>query len=289
MMRGTHLMILMAGLALGVSVQFSMAGTITVCLDGSCDFTDPAAAAESAMSGDTVEIAAGTYLLENTVGFGHNGLVAQVTIRGAVDSDGQPATVLDGQGALIPLGTVYADNVVFENLVITNGYGDYGGGSRFIASNDVVVRNCHFVGNHADWNGGGVRLSLDTTLTLIDCVISGNTADHPQWGGQSYGAGVHNSGATVNLQRTRVCGNVESANPGQQVSGSPPVNQGGCIEDDCNVCNTADLADLDFNGSIDVVDLLILLDSWAGSGTADIDNSGVVDVADVLLLLSRWS
>ncbi len=263
----------------------SMADTITVCLNGSCDYSNPAEAANAAVPGDVIEVAAGTYYLEESVSL----LGEQITMRGAVDSYGQPATVFDGQGLLIPLAAGWADQCVIENLVITNGYGDYGGGSRFIASNDVVVRNCHFVGNHADWNGGGVRLSLDTTLTLIDCVISGNTADHPQWGGQSYGAGVHNSGATVNLQRTRVCGNVESANPGQQVSGSPPVNQGGCIEDDCNSCNTTDQADLDFNGSIDVVDLLLLLDSWAGSGIADIDNSGVVDVADVLLLLSRWS
>jgi len=284
-MRGTRSIIFMAGLVLSGFMQSSMADTITVCLDGTCDYSNPTEAANAAVPGDVVEIAAGTYLLEEPV----ESYGVQMTIRGAVDSSGEPATILDGQGALIVLGTVGADQAVFENLVITNGYGDYGGGASFTASTGVTVRNCHFVGNHANWNGGGVRLSLDTTLTLIDCVISGNTADHPQWGGQSYGAGVHNSGATVNLQRTRVCGNVESANPGQQVSGSPPVNQGGCIEDDCNVCNTTDLADLDFNGSIDVVDLLLLLDSWAGSGTADIDNSGVVDVADVLLLLSRWS
>ena len=267
-----------------------MADTITVCPDGSCDFTDPAAAAESAMSGDTVEIAAGTYLLENSVGFGANGPVANVTIRGAVDSDGQPATVLDGQGLLIPLGTVYADQVSFENLVITNGYGDYGGGSRFVASSDVVVRNCHFVNNHADWDGGGVRLSLQTTLTLVDCVVSGNTADHPEWGGQSRGAGVLISDAMLTLERTRVCGNYESLNPGNQVHGGPPALFGSCIIEECDdSCETTHPADLDFNGSIDVVDLLLLLDNWAGSGSGDIDASGVVDVADVLLLLARWS
>ena len=282
-------MAVMTGLVLGGIVASSPADTITVCPDGSCDFTDPAAATESAMSGDTIEIAAGTYLLENTVGFGANGPVANVTIRGAVGSDGQPVTVLDGQGLLIPLGVVYADQALIENLVITNGYGDYGGGSRFIASPNVTVRNCHFVGNHANWNGGGVRLSLDTTLTLVDCVISDNTADHPQWGGQSYGAGVHNSDAAVTLVRTRVCENVESADPGRQVSGVQPENLGGCIEDDCNSCNTTDQADLDFNGSVDVVDLLLLLENWSGSGSGDIDASGVVDVADVLLLLSRWS
>ena len=284
-MRGTRSIIFMAGLVLSGFMQSSMADTITVCLDGTCDYSNPTEAANAAVPGDVVEIAAGTYLLEESV----ESYGVQLTIRGAVDSSGEPATILDGQGALIVLITVAADQAVFENLVITNGYGDYGGGSHFISSSDVVVRNCHFLGNHADWDGAGVRLSQDTTLTLIDCEITGNTADHPTWPGQSRGAGVHNSGATVILERTRVCGNLESADPGRQVSGSSPVNQGGCIEDDCNSCNTTDQADLDFNGSIAVMDLLLLLDNWAGSGSGDIDASGVVDVADVLLLLSRWS
>ena len=265
-----------------------MAETITVCPDGSCDFTDPAAAAASAVSGDVVEIAAGTYLLENTVGFGANGPVTDVTIRGAVDSDGQPATVLDGQGALIPLATVYADQVLFENLIITNGYGEYGAGSRFIASSDVVVRNCHFVNNHADWDGGGVRLSLQTTLTLVDCLISGNTADHPRWPGQSRGAGALISNATLTLERTRVCGNFESANPGQQIVGVP-VNLGGCVTDDCDACVITNPADLDGDGLVNGVDLAILLASWGRNGAGDLDADGLVNGIDLAILLGAWN
>ena len=278
-----------ATLAVATVVSGSMAETITVCPDGSCDFTDPAAATASAVSGDVIEVAAGTYLLDTNVGFGSNGPIAQVTLRGAVDSDGEPATILDGQGALIPLATLYADQVVFENLVITNGYAEYGGGSRFIASSDVIVRNCHFVGNHADWNGAGVRLSLDTTLTLVDCEITDNTADHPTWPGQSYGAGIHNGGGTVILERTRVCGNVESSDPGRQVTGGEPVNVGGCITDDCDVCEITDLnADLNSDGRVGVEDLLIVISSWGGSGSADIDGDGTVGVTDLLVVISAW-
>ena len=265
--------------------QVASADTITVCPDGSCDFTDPAAAAASAVSGDVVEIAAGTYLLEEPVAL----ITQQVTIRGAVDSYGEPATILDGQGALIVLGAVYADQAVFENLVITNGYGDYGGGSRFIASSDVVVRNSRFLGNHADWDGAGVRLSLNTTLTLIDCEITGNTADHPTWPGQSRGAGVHNSGATVILERTRVCGNLESTDPGRQVTGDDPVNLGGCITDDCDSCEINEVdADLDSDGSVGVNDLLLVIASWGESGSADIDGDGTVGVTDLLAVISAW-
>ena len=270
-------------------VQAASADTITVCLDGSCDFADPSVAANVAVSGDVIEVAAGTYLLEDTVGFGANGPVAEVTIRGAVDSYGEPATILDGQGALITLATLYADQVVFENLVITNGYAEYGGGSRFIASSDVVVRNCHFVGNHADWNGAGVRLSLDTTLTLVDCEITGNTADHPTWPGQSYGAGVHISGGTLTLERTRVCGNVESSYPGRQVTGGEPVNLGSCITDDCDSCEVSGSEDLNFDGSVGIDDLLIVIASWGGSGSADIDGDGTVGVTDLLAVISAWN
>lgn len=263
----------------------SMADTITVCPDGSCDFTDPAAASASAVSGDVIEIAAGTYFLEESVAF----ITPQVTVRGAVDSYGEPATILDGQGALIPLGIAYADQAVFENLVITNGYGDYGGGSRFVASSDVVVRNCHFVGNHADWNGAGVRLSLNTTLTLVDCEITGNTANHPTWPGQSYGAGIHNSGGTVVLERTRVCGNVESSDPGRQVTGDEPVLVGGCITDDCDSCEIDEMdADLNSDGIVGVNDLLIVIASWGESGSADIDGDGTVGVTDLLVVISLW-
>ena len=268
------------------------ADTITVCLDGSCDFTDPAAAAASAVSGDVIEIAAGTYLLEEGVGF----ITPQVTVRGAVDAYGEPATILDGQGSFLVLGVGYADQAVFENLVITNGYGDYGGGARFIASDDIVVRNCHFRNNHANWDGGGLRMSLDTTLTLVDCEITGNTADHPTWPGQSRGAGANVAGATLTLVRTRVCGNVESSYPGRQITGvneSDLLGFGACIEDICNGCVTTDPADINFDGIVDGADLGLMLSAWGvctdGICVGDLSGDGMVNGADLGLLLSAFN
>ena len=279
---------LITAVALSLLATTTVADTITVCPDGSCDFTDPAEAASLAVPGDVIEIAAGIYPLEETVSV----LGSQITVRGAVDAYGQPATILDGQGSLLLLGVVYADQAVIENLVITNGYGDYGGGARFVASNDVVLRNCHFRNNHANWDGGGLRTSLDSTLTLIDCEITGNTADHPTWPGQSRGAGANVAGATLNLVRTRVCGNVESSDPGRQITGvneSDLVGSGACIQSDCDVCFTTDLADLNFDGTVNGADVTILLGSWGSSGPADLDGSGTVDGADLTQLLGAWS
>ncbi|MCP4834846.1 MAG: hypothetical protein GY895_08785, partial [Phycisphaera sp.] len=96
------------------------ADTITVCLDGSCDFTDPAAAAHAATSGDVIEIAAGTYLLDEPVVMYGPGF----EIRGAVDGKGRPATILDGQGTGQVLAILLAiqETARVENVVITNGF-----------------------------------------------------------------------------------------------------------------------------------------------------------------------
>ena len=263
------------------------AETITVCPDGACDFTDPAVAVASALPGDVIEIAAGVYLLQESITM----VGDMITVRGAVDDQGEPATILDGQGAVLVMGLVYAPQAVIENVVITNGYGEYGGGARFIASDDVVVRNCHFLGNHADWDGGGLRLSLDTTLTLVDCEITGNTADHPAWPGQSRGAGANVADGTLTLVRTRVCGNVESSDLTRQITGVDEAemsNPGGCIDTDCDACVMSDPADLNSDGVVDGADMTILLGSWGESGPGDLDGNGVVDGGDLPRLLGAW-
>ena len=266
-------------------VGTAFADTTTVCLDGSCDFVDPVTAVANATAGDVIEIAAGTYLLEESVVPG-----AGVTVRGAVDEYGQPATILDGQGAILVMGTVYADDAVFENLVITGGYGEYGGGARFVASSDVILRNCHFRGNHANWDGGGIRMSLDTTLTLSNCEITDNTANHPQWPGQGHGAGIHNSGGTLILEETRVCGNVATGFPSDQISGGGTIDLGSCITSECDTCVTADPADFNRDSVVDGQDLAYLPANWMTSNTtADLNVDGIVSGPDLTALLAAWN
>jgi len=292
------------------SASFAFADTITVCLDGTCDFTDPAEAAKVLLSGDTLEIAAGTYLLEEPLSlYGVN-----AHVRGAVDSGGNPATILDAQGMTQVFASASATGEsVIENLVMTHGYADYGGGI-FISGSGLIFRNCHIRDNHAGFQGGAMFLTNGASLTLIDCKITGNIAEHPKWddngrGGAFWisnstlflidsqvtdnfavtGAGGIGSSATgaVVLERSSVCGNVA---PGAaQVSGGTVTILGGCIEVDCDSCVTTEPADLNFDGSINVTDLLLLIDMWGGTGSADIDSNGVVDVSDLLILIGSWS
>ena len=66
------------------------------------------------------------------------------------------------------------------------------------------------------------------------------------------------------------------------------MNLGSCITEECDSCETTHPADLDFNGSVGIADLLLLLDLWGGSGAGDIDGNGVVEVGDLLELLAVW-
>ncbi|MEE2906563.1 MAG: di-heme oxidoredictase family protein [Planctomycetota bacterium] len=46
--------------------------------------------------------------------------------------------------------------------------------------------------------------------------------------------------------------------------------------------------DLDNNGQVDVMDVLLLLDGWDQPGPGDLDEDGVVDADDILILLRRY-
>ncbi|MSR05072.1 MAG: hypothetical protein EXS04_05710, partial [Phycisphaerales bacterium] len=104
------------------------AGTITVCPNGSCNFTDPVAAIAAAAAGDIIEIQAGTYMLGSTISVVGGIAGKPLVIRGAVDASGHPTTVLNAGGTKQVFGLVaLGATTSFENLVITNGRADYGG------------------------------------------------------------------------------------------------------------------------------------------------------------------
>lgn len=301
---------LTAGILLATGLLASAsADTITVCLDGSCDFTDPAAASAVAVSGDVIEIAAGTYLLEEPVTlYGQD-----VDIRGAVDAQGAPATILDGQAKGQVFGGVHiSDEVVFENLVLTNGRSNSGGAVQIYSVN-ATFRNCIFRDNHALVNGGAMFLNGDSQPTLIDCELKNNRAEHPEsdtgGGGAAWvstgrlilvdcvvsgnsakqhtGAIFSTQGDALVLMSTRVCDNTS---PDVQVAVAIDIaNLGGCLSDDCDSCETSNPADFNRDGVVDGQDLALVLAHW-GSSNPDVDLNldGIVNGADMTLLLASW-
>jgi hypothetical protein len=284
------------------------AATITVCLDGSCDFTSPAAAVDAAVEGDTIMIAAGTYMLASPLSlYGKN-----LMIRGAVDASGRPTTVLNGQNATYHVNALHLTAAtVIENLVLTNGRSTQNGAIYMFGCQGTTIRNCSVRGNQrgaiglngsnvtmigceivdnaagpGTSAGGGVYVA--GTISLIDCVVSGNAASFS-------GGGVYvPNGSVMNLTRTRICGNV--APNGAQVgqSGNGIVNDlgGACVMTACASCPAPPCpADLDGNGFVDAADLGSLLAAWGPCGKscpADINGDGVVSAVDIATMLDAW-
>lgn len=295
----------------------SHAATITVCPGGSCNFTDPAAAIAAAASGDTIEIAAGTYALASTIDL----VGKQLVIRGAVDAAGNPATVLSGGGMRQVFNlAVLSPSTSIENLVITNGRGDYGGAINLYGASPVF-RNCAFRNNRAQWKGGVMFLNDSSptlidceltanvvrhdgggtaeaggavfvstgTLTLEGCTLSGNTSDH-------YGGAIYMSSAgIVTLSSTHICGNTAPIAPqvGFNPGGVVTEFAGACIADNCTDCTVAPPcpADLNADGAVNAADIASLLASWGPCDkacAADLSGNGSVDSADIAMLLGAW-
>ena len=312
-MTGRHRTIL--GLSASLLAATATADTITVCLDGTCDFTDPAAAAAVATSGDVIEIAAGTYLLDEPVVMYGPGF----EIRGAVDRKGRPATILDGQGATQVLGILLGigESARLENVVITNGFAEYGGGI-FIRHSEVDFENCVVDGNHAEFQGGGMFLTGGEfwPITFEGCEISGNTVSHPEWDNAGHGAagwistgsvilvdsqvsgnsahvaggafGMSTDGEVV-LDNSRICGNVAGEASEQNFGLGTVTIITGCIEESCD-CLPVSPADLNQNGVVNGADLGFMLAAWGSCADcpADLNGDGEVNGADLGLLLAAW-
>jgi len=109
--------------------------------------------------------------------------------------------------------------VVLNSLTITNGEhnndNDYGGGGIFIYSGNLTLNNCTVAGNSANhsWGGGGI-FNCPGNLTLNNCTLSGNSANNSYVGG----GGIFNYG-TVTLNQCTLSGN--SATDCYSVNGSP--------------------------------------------------------------------
>ncbi|MFM7259958.1 MAG: thrombospondin type 3 repeat-containing protein, partial [bacterium] len=94
------------------------------------------------------------------------------TLRGAVDGDGRPATVIDGLGqrALFASFGPQSEPMVFENLVFMNARGE--ASAVWVERVEASFRNCRFAENQ---NLQGVwpaaLYAAQSTLHLTDCTI----------------------------------------------------------------------------------------------------------------------
>ena len=82
---------LLATVALALSSVTASAETITVCASG-CDYTSINAAISAASNGDVIQLAAETYFEGEQI----DTLGKAITLRGATNKSGEPASILDG-------------------------------------------------------------------------------------------------------------------------------------------------------------------------------------------------
>lgn len=139
------------------------AETITVCSKG-CDYTSINAAIAAASSGDIIQLAGETY----QEGVEIDTLGKAITLRGTVDADGVPTSVLDGQGmhrVVVCQSAEFVDTR-FENLIIRDGAADRGAGMANLATSPTIM-NCVFEGNVASDRGGG--LYINNGAPVVSC------------------------------------------------------------------------------------------------------------------------
>ena len=168
----------MTVLALVSSV--ATAETITVCLDGSCDYTDIQEAVDAANDDDVIEVGPGTYYPQETI---TTPLYGKKTMRGSVDKNGYPTTIIDGQGKMGVINCSLSSAWFFENLVITGGNAILGGGAYCAYPCYVRFDNCVFLQNSASNAGGALYYSgwveffpTPSWGSVNDCVFQENSA-----------------------------------------------------------------------------------------------------------------
>lgn len=148
------------------------------------DYATIQEAMNESIDGDTIQIAAGTYYENSLRVWGR-----AVTISGAMDPDGNPTTIVDGEDA----GTVFyfedgeTNSTRLENIVIQNGFYSGNGGGVYVDDSEPWFANCTFRSNTAI-NGGGVFLVDTYNVKFEGCRFVDNQASDS--GGGLY-AGSH--------------------------------------------------------------------------------------------------
>lgn len=118
---------------------------------------------QAALDDDTcseINVAAGTWFHTLTVD-------RDVTIRGEIDADSNPITIVDGNrgGSVVTL--VGTPTVVLSQLVLQNGYTpESGGGIYQPRDSHLTLENVHVLNNESGMNGSGLT-------SIADVVING--------------------------------------------------------------------------------------------------------------------
>ena len=204
---------LLLGIALTTLLtQPLQAETLSVCSGGGCDFSTIQAAIDSASDGDVIEVAPGSYSINQTI----DTLGKAVRIVGSLEAKtGIPSTRLSGQNTQRVLQCINEEgpDTIFENLLISNGHSPENGGGIFIGeSSAATLISCWFVNNAADGAGGGMY-TASSSITLTDCWFVGNEAD--------YAGGIHTSYSSATFTNCSFIDNTAHSHGGGMLQAYP--------------------------------------------------------------------
>ncbi|MGW8178941.1 MAG: PKD domain-containing protein, partial [bacterium] len=177
------------------------------------DYPTIQAGIDAASSGDTVQVAPGTYYENITMKSG-------VVIQGAgAGDDPSIHSIIDGGATGSVVTAIQVDSAAkLDGFTITNGDKANGGG-MYNYSSSPTVTNCTFSGNSAG-SGGGMYNNSSPSPTVTNCTFSGNSAGS--------GGGMSNFNSSPTVANCTFAGNSADYGGGMyNYSSSPTVTN--CI------------------------------------------------------------
>jgi predicted outer membrane repeat protein len=157
-------------------------------------FRDIQAVVESAHHGDTVYVAAGSYTQGTQIA-----VSKRITMTG---SGGWAGTVIAGTASNRCF--LVTTNAILDNLTLTRGYADVGGGAYLTGG--AALRDCMVSSNRSGTYGGGAF--IQTAGTLTRCSVVGNTAIAEGGGGVYLAQGGIVDSCQVFSNRARKAGGI---------------------------------------------------------------------------------
>jgi hypothetical protein len=213
-MKGTVISLFAVILAFTASNVFTAGATIYV----PDDYSTIQEAIDAAITGDTVMVRDGTYLLAAALDF----IGKAITVK---SENGVDSCILDGQAAhsVVSFHSGEGNNSLLQGFTIRNGKAQMGGGI-YIDSSSPTITECNISANTAYHHpatavtayayGGGIY-SIGSSPKIRDCKITGNQSDSfGGWSGVygrypaiSYGAGIYTNGGSPEITDCIIDGN----------------------------------------------------------------------------------